>query len=380
VTRYLRNATGALALLVLPFSLAACGGGVPGNSVAKVGDQEITKSEFNRYLVITAKSSSQTPGQAVTVPDPPDFKKCAAAKAKQQPKGSTAPKQATSVYVKQCKQEYSALKEQTMGQLIQADWVQGEADAQGIKVSDKQVKARFQQQKKASFPKEKDFQTFLKQSGLKLDDILLRVKLDLLATKLRDKVTKGKDKVSEKQVTAYYDKNKSQFATPERRNIRMVMTRTKARAAAAEKAIKSGTSFKAVVKKYSTDPQTKSSGGLLKGVVKGQQDAKLDAAAFSAPKNKLEGPLKGQFGYYVYRVEKITPKTQQKLDDVKATIRQQLIAKNQQKALNDFIKDFRKRWTAKTECRKGYVVEGCKGAPKSKTSTAQQQPGQTPGQ
>jgi foldase protein PrsA len=376
VTRYLRILGGLLAALSLPVLLAACGGGVPGDAVATVNGNDISKTEFNRNVVITAKSSSQTPGQAVTVPDPPDFKKCAAAKAKQTPKSSTAPKQATAVYVKQCKTEYKALKEQTMGQLIQAQWVEGEAKDQGITVTDKQVQARFAQQKKASFPKASDYKTFLKQSGLTQKDILERVKLDLLASKLRTKVTKGKDKVSDAQVTAFYTKNPSQFTSPEKRNILMIMTRTKAKADAAAKALKSGTSFKAAVKKYSTDPQTKTTGGLLKAATRGKQDAKFEAAAFTAPKSKTIGPVKGQFGYYVFKVTKITPKSKQKLDNVKATIRQQLIAKNQQSALNTFIKDFRKKWTAKTDCRKDYAVEGCKNAPKSKTTSTATTPGQ----
>ncbi len=238
VTRYLRILGGLLAALALPVLLAACGGGVPGDAVATVDGNDITKTEFNRNVVITAKSSSQTPGQAVVVPDPPDFKKCAAAKAKADAQvlhgAQAGDRRATS---SSARPEYKALKEQTMGLLIQAQWVEGEAKAQGITVTDKQVQARFAQQKKASFPKASDFQTFLKQSGLTQKDILERVKLDLLASKLRTKVTKGKDKVTEAQVTAYYTKNPSQFTSPEKRDILMIMTRTKAKADAAAKAL-----------------------------------------------------------------------------------------------------------------------------------------------
>ena len=96
--------------------------------------------------------------------------------------------------------------------LISAQWIQGEAKDQGVKVSDKDVKKHFQQKKKQSFPKEADYQKFLKQSGMTQDDILFRVKLDLLSSKIRDKVTKGKGKVTEAQITAYYNKNKARFA------------------------------------------------------------------------------------------------------------------------------------------------------------------------
>jgi foldase protein PrsA len=57
-----------------------------------------------------------------------------------------------------------------------------------------------------------------------------------------------------------------------------------------------------VAKKYSTDQATKNNGGLLTGLTKQQADPALAAAAFSAPANKLLGPVKGQFGYYVFEV------------------------------------------------------------------------------
>ena len=48
----------------------------------------------------------------------------------------------------------------------------------------------------------------------------------------------------------------------------------------------------------------------------------------------------------------------------KATIKQTLASQNQQKALDTFVKSFRKRWKAKTDCREGYRTQDCKNAPK----------------
>ena len=41
-----------------------------------------------------------------------------------------------------------------------------------------------------------------------------------------------------------------------------------------------------------------------------------------------------------------------------------LASQNQQKALDKFVKGFREKWKAKTDCRKGYVTQDCKNAPK----------------
>jgi foldase protein PrsA len=248
--------------------------------------------------------------------------------------------------------------------LVSFKWIQGEADAQNVKVTDAEVKKSFDQQKKQSFPKEADYQKFLKQSGQTQEDILQRVKLDLLSNKIRDKVVKGKDKVSDKQIADFYNKNKARFAQPEKRDLRVVLTKGKGDADKAYAALKSGDSWKTVAKKYSIDDTSKASGGKLPAQAKGTLDKELDDAVFSAKKNALVGPVKTQYGYYVFTVTGVTAASQQSLAEAKATIKQTLVSQNQQKALDTFVKDFTKRWREKTECSEGYKTTDCKNGPK----------------
>ena len=366
------------AFFVVAIALAACGGSsIPGNSVAKVGDTSITKDDFNHWLRIAAISSQgQTnpdiaSGKAqAQIPDPPDFKQCIANKTKTAPtpaKGQPAP--TTAQFKQQCQTEYNGLRDQVLQFLISAQWIVGEADDQGVKVTDAEVNKQFDTTKKQSFPKEADFQTFLKSSGLALDDLKFRVKVQALSDKLRTKVTKGKDTVTDAQVSAYYNKNKSRFAQPERRDLLIVLTKTKAQADAAAAAAKRGQSWKAVAKKYSIDQASKNQGGKLLAVAKGQQEKALDDAVFKASKSKVYGPIKTQFGYYVFKVTKITKSSQQTLTQATPTIKQLLQSQNQQKALDSFVKDFQKRWKDKTNCRHGYVTQDCKNAPKPKSTS-----------
>jgi foldase protein PrsA len=150
----------------------------------------------------------------------------------------------------------------------------------------------------------------------------------------------------------------------------MVVTRSKANAAKARAALASGQSFKTVAKKYSVDEASKANGGKLPGVNKGQQEKQLDDAIFKASKGKLVGPVKTQFGYYVFEVDKITAAKQQTLAESNAAIKALLASQNQQKALNTFVTDWRKRWKDKTNCASDFTTQDCKNAPKPKTSTA----------
>jgi foldase protein PrsA len=59
-------------------------------------------------------------------------------------------------------------------------------------------------------------------------------------------------------------------------------------------------------------------------------------------------------------VASITPGSQQTLAQAQASVKSQLLATQQQGALSKFVKDFKKKWTAKTDCRSGYVVTDCK--------------------
>ena len=369
------------AFFVAAAAFAACGG-VPGNSVATVDDASIKKSTFDHWMTVAAKSS-QPPGAggAVTVPDAPNFTKCVAAARKAQPKPAKGQPAQTDKQLKaQCKQQYEGLRDQVMQFLINAEWLQGEAADQDVKVSDAEVTKSFAQQKKQQFPKEKDFQNFIKQSGMTEEDLRLNVRLTLLSNKLRTKVTKGKDKVTPAQITQYYNKNKARFAQPETRDVLIILTKTQAQGQKARDALDKGQKFPAVAKKFSIDPATKEQGGQLTGVAKGQQDPAFDKAVFGAKKDVVGGPVKTQFGYLVYKVEKITPAKQQTLKEATPQIRQQLVSTGQQSSLQKFIKDFEKKWKDRTDCREGYTVQVCKNYKKPKTPTttapAQQQPQQ----
>ena len=362
---------------VAAVGLSACGDeSIPGNAVARVGDTSIKKNAYDHWLQVAALSqASQTNPQAaatgtapkVSIPEPPDFKACVDGKAKSAPKPAKGqPKPDPKQFKDQCKQEYEALRDQVLQFLISSQWIEGEATDRAVKVTDAEVKKQFEATKKQSFPKDADYQKFLKTSGMSEADLLFRVKLDTLSNKLREKIVKGKDQVSEAQITAYYGKNKARFAQPERRDLRIVLTKTKSEADKAKRQLAGGASFKSVAKKLSIDQASKNQGGSLLAVAKGQQEPALDKAVFAADKGELSGPVKTQFGYYVFKVQKVTAASQQTQKESAETIKQLLASQNQQKALDAFVKDFRDKWKKQTSCKDGFVTQDCQNAPKPK--------------
>jgi foldase protein PrsA len=370
VLRAIRIIPALGAVLFALVGLSACGG-IPGDAVVSVDGNSITKDTYNHWLGVAAASSAQTPGAKPTIPVPPKYTACiAAAKAAAKPaKGQSAPTE--TALKSQCEQQYKSLQQEVLGFLISSNWVIGEAKSLGVKLSDKEVKKQFEKIKTQQFPKAAEFEKFLKTSGQSVSDLLLRVKLNLLSQKIQQKIVKQKSKVTQAEIAKYYKENPKRFGVAEKRNVLIILTKTEAQAKKAKQEIESGKSFESVAKRVSIDPTSKANGGKLTGVVKGQEEKSLDAAIFSAQKNVLTGPIKTPFGYYIFEVQAVTAGSQQTLKQAESSIKSQLMATKQQSALSKFVKEFKKKWMAKTDCRSGYVVTDCKQykAPKT-TSTS----------
>jgi foldase protein PrsA len=360
------------AVLFALVGLSACGG-IPGNAVVKVGDASISKDAFGHWMAVAATANSPSAGAAPAkpvVPDPPKYTACIAHLKAITPAPAKGQAPPTESNIKgQCDLQYKQLLNQVLGFLISSDWVIGEAGHLGVKLSDKEVHKQFEKIKSQQFPKAAEFEKFLVNTGQTTSDLLLRVKLNMLSSKIQEKIAKQKHPVTKSEIEKFYNENKQRFGTPEKRSVEIILTKTEPAAKKAKQEVESGKSFSSVAKQVSIDPTSKSNGGLLNEVIKGQQEKALDAALFSAKPGALSGPLKTAFGYYIYRVKSSTPGNQQTLAQSEASIKAQLTATQSQTALSKFVKEFRKKWKAKTDCRSGYVVKDCKQFKEPKTST-----------
>lgn len=347
--------------------------------MANVAGNSITTQTFNHWMYVAAKGqAAQSPGSPVIVPtDPPKFNNCVSQVRQQVPSLAS---QSTSTLRSDCAQLFTALSSQVMDFLIKSYWYQAESARLHVNVSNQSVQQTFNAAKQQQFPTDSAFQTFLSQTGQTLNDILYRFRINQIYQKL---LAKYSSTVTSAQIQQYYNQHLSQYGTPETRDIRIVLTKTAAQANAAKAALSSGQSWQTVAKQYSTDPTTKDNGGLLSGVKRGQEDQALDSAAFSAPADKLLGPIQGQFGFYVFEVTNIKAGTQQSLAKATPAIRQALLSQQQSNAQTAVDNQAKKHWLSQTKCLSQYAMSDCSGykAPASSTTPgASQTPGssQTP--
>ncbi|MDP2712967.1 MAG: peptidyl-prolyl cis-trans isomerase [Solirubrobacteraceae bacterium] len=370
MTKILRSFAALGAFFVAAIILAACGNSVPGNSVASIGGETIPRTEFARWLNIAA-STSQPQGSERVAYSPPEFAACVANKKKTAPKPAKGQPSPTDAQFKtQCRQEFEGLREQVMQFLVLEKWVDGEADDQGVRISAAEADKDFEDAKKQSFPEEKDFQEFLKTSGMTLADAKFQVRFNTVYRKLREKAVEGAVEVTDKAVADFYNENKARFATPATRDLRVILTKTEAEADRAKQALSNGQSWSTVAKRFSIDQASKDQGGSLLGIAKGTQEKSFDDAIFGADRGVLTGPVQTQFGHYVFQVQKIVAAKQQTLKEAEPAIKQQLDATNKQKADDEFNEALRKKWKERTNCADAYVMAQCKNAPPPETNTA----------
>jgi parvulin-like peptidyl-prolyl isomerase len=273
--------------------------------------------------------------------------------------------------------QYAQVKSAATDDLLLSRWVAGEADERGITVSDSQVADRLNQIIKSQFHGQKGFQQFLQQAHYSEQDARDRVRLQILSDEVQKQVLPtSQPAVSDDDVQNFYDANITQFQQPETRDFRLILNKDQSQVQAAADALAkddSDANWAKVAKQYSTDPTTKTTGGLRQGVSKGQSEPALDDQVFSAPTGQLVGPFKGQNGYYLIEVQKITPAKTTPLDkQTSDQIRQQLQSVESQQIAQNFQTDFTDKWTSRTFCTSAFDNQRCANF-KAPTTTCTQQ-------
>jgi parvulin-like peptidyl-prolyl isomerase len=313
-----------LAAAVLGLGLVACGTdedtAVPSDAVAVVGDEKISKAEFDQ-LMDQARESYK--GQK-----------------REFPKAGT--------------EEYQALRGQAMQFLVQRAQFEQKAADFNIEVSDKDVDARLAQLKKQYFKNDdKKYREQLEKQGLSEDQVREDIRAQLVQEKIYAEVTKGA-KVSDKEIEASYKKNKSQYVQPATRVVRHILVKKKQLADQLYSQLQNGGNFAALAKQHSQDPSSKNQGGRLT-ISRGQTVPPFDKAAFSLVNNALSRPVKTQYGWHIIqplgavKKSKTTP-----LAQVREAIRQQLLQEKKQTEMTNWVNGIKKDFDGRTTYQVGY--------------------------
>jgi parvulin-like peptidyl-prolyl isomerase len=319
----LRFSLVALLLVFVAVLVAGCGGGtkaVPADAVAVVGQDTITKQQFNTLLD--------------------------GAKRTYKARKTAFPKPGTT--------QYKSLQDQAMQYLVQESELEQKAKDIGVAVTDKDVATRLNQIKQQYFGgSQKKYETQLKSQGLTEPQVKQDLHAQILSEKIYNKVTSDV-KVTDADIQKYYKEHKSDYSQAESRDVRHILVNNKKLADQIEQQLKSGADFGKLAKKYSKDPGSASNGGKLT-VSKGQTVPPFDKAAFSLKTNQISQPVHTQYGWHIIEpLSDVKPAKQTPLKDVKASIKSQLENTKKQDAMNKWVADVKKQFSDKVSYQAGY--------------------------
>jgi parvulin-like peptidyl-prolyl isomerase len=254
------------------------------------------------------------------------------------------------------------LHKATIEELISKVWIFGEGEELGIKVTPKEVETQLAKVKKESFKTEKAFQEFLKEQNLNEEEVNELIELQIIQTKIQEKVPKEAPAVTEAEIEEYYEAEKAtQYTKKPSRDVRVVVNENKKEVEEAQKALEadnSKASWKKVTKKYS--PTTESNAGLQKEISEEFLTEPLKKDIFTAEVGELVGPVKQEKNYLLLEVVKTHKQTVQPLAEVKTTISTQLTQEAEQTYFTEWVtNDYQQKWSARTTCASGFMIENC---------------------
>jgi parvulin-like peptidyl-prolyl isomerase len=260
-----------------------------------------------------------------------------------------------------CEQLEHELLDEALERYIVGAWVVGAARELGIDVTGHAFQRRFATAVKQAFHTQSGFQSYLAGTGRTADDIRFQVHVALDSDAIREAIKQGVPPVTAARLRQYYDRHRNLYFIQQTRDVEIVATPTKAGSLAVRRKIESGQSFASVVKALATPQAVLSKEGLVANLSSGYyKEPSLNHAIFATAPGVLVGPIKTVIGYYVVRVKTIHPAHQEPLSAVYSTIKALLPGELAQQALVNYIKAWRARWTARTDCSPGYVIHKCR--------------------
>jgi foldase protein PrsA len=304
---------------------AACGGTTSANlgsdDVAVVGDQQISKDQFQQLMARAKKSYDQ--------------------QKRAFPKAGTT--------------EYEQLKGQAITFLVQQAEVDEQAKKLGVDISDEKVDKEIARYKKQFYGgSDARYEKAVKQQGLTDEQARDAIRQQLVSQALFKKVTGGVQ-ASDADIKQYYDSHKTQYVQPESREVRHILVTKKALADSLYQQLKNGGNFAKLAKQYSKDPGSAANGGKLT-VSKGQTVPAFDKTAFSLKTGQTSQPVHTQYGYHIIQaLSGVKAATTTKLSQVRASIRQQLEQQKKNDKITKWLEDTKKSYcNGKIKYQVGY--------------------------
>ncbi len=240
-------------------------------------------------------------------------------------------------------QQKDAPRKAALEELIVRELAYQRAKANGLTVGKKEIAATVKKIKRR-YQTEKSFQEALKAEEISEQEFERRIEKDLLLRKISKLELEDKARISDQEIRAYYEQNKTKFMLPESlRLFRIVIKIGPGKEAEAKKKtddvyakLKAGADFTETAYKFSEDEYRVLSGDY--GTVhRGQLPAELEATVFAAKPSEASRPFKTGDGWQIIRVENKQAERQLRYEEVREKIKTALYQQRERQRRLDFV-------------------------------------------
>jgi peptidyl-prolyl cis-trans isomerase C len=212
-----------------------------------------------------------------------------------------------------------------------------------VKVTDAEIAAELKKLKE-QYPSESDFSATLNSMNISPASLRAQVERALSIQKLVDAYA-SKVSIDDKEIWAYYDKNRASFRQPEQVRASQILVKTEpswdeARKAAARKKIddiraklKAGQDFESLARTYSEDPSS-TKGGDLGYIRTGQVLKPFEEALFALKPGEISDVVQTNVGFHLIKAADRKPETTIPFEKVKDQLRTALKQEKGQQEAN----------------------------------------------
>jgi peptidyl-prolyl cis-trans isomerase SurA len=219
------------------------------------------------------------------------------------------------------------LKKSVMEELVNEALLEDRARELDLVTSDAEIEDQIKRLKdQNNVTTDEDFSKALAQSGLTIDRLRDQLRRTVTLQRVVGREVNSKVDLSDDALRIIYEREKETWRVPEKAHLAEILvsnsddpTRAARRAKEASDLIKGGAKFEAVVKDYS-DGATKSRGGDLGIVTKGELTEEIDKAVFSLPVGSVSDPIGTKFGWHLVKVIDKVPVSYKPFADVRAEL------------------------------------------------------------
>ncbi|MGA7992434.1 MAG: peptidylprolyl isomerase [Thermoanaerobaculia bacterium] len=241
------------------------------------------------------------------------------------------------------------LKKSVMEELVNEALLEDRAKELDLITTDQEVEDQIKRLREQNNVKtDEEFVKGLAASGLTLERLREQLRHSQTLQRVVGREVQAKVDLSDDALRVIYEREKETWRIPEKAHLaEILVSKGEDAALAARKAkeasdlLKGGAKFESVVRDFS-DGATKSKGGDLGVVAKGELASDIDKAVFSLPVGSVSDPIQTKFGWHLVKVLEKAPVSYKAFADVKAELLKREQDTQFQKKLAEYLEKLKR--------------------------------------